>query len=169
MSAKFIDHVGGFLISHMKEAVVTEELGRCMDDVVLEAIPCSWPLVSQVYLTAKLFEGLYKLSGNPVSGQVLSLTLCSYVGRTFQMGRSVEKLFFPNGGCSSRAGWQMLKSGTKSCCDCHSPPPSLGVASLPSTVSAVGTLPVLSNAHVWMLICAISLLLAIKAYFAPPP
>jgi len=74
MGAKFIGLVGKFLKSHLKEAIVTEELGRCMDDVMLDYIPPTWPLVTQMYLIVTLFGGLYTLAGSPVSAPVPSLT-----------------------------------------------------------------------------------------------
>ena len=76
MSAVFIQCTGKFLGSHLKEEAVSEELGQCIDDVMLEAIPPTWPLVAQVFTVVNLFEGLYDLAKNPVSAAVLSLTLC---------------------------------------------------------------------------------------------
>ena len=67
MSAYFIQSAGKFLRTHIEEAAVSEELGCCMDDVVLDVIPPTWPLVAQVYLIAKLFEGLYRSAGKAVS------------------------------------------------------------------------------------------------------
>ena len=76
MSAEFIRRMGQFLESHLKGAAVSEELGWCMDDVILEVIPPTWPLVAQMYLIARLYDGLYKLSDNPVSVLVPFFTLC---------------------------------------------------------------------------------------------
>jgi len=76
MSAVFINRTGKFLESHLKKAAVSEELGWCMDDVMMEVIPRTWPLVTQIFIVAKLFEGLYKLADNPVSAPILPLTLC---------------------------------------------------------------------------------------------
>jgi len=71
MSAEFIDYTRRFLSSHLKEASISEQLGRCMDDVMLEFIPPTWPLVAQAYFIANLLGGLYDLADNPVSGLLL--------------------------------------------------------------------------------------------------
>jgi len=67
MSAKFISRAGKFLQPHLKEAALSDELGCCMDDIVLDYIPRSWPLVTQMFAIAELFGGLYELAANPVS------------------------------------------------------------------------------------------------------
>jgi len=91
MSAKFINWMGEFLGSHMKEALVSEELGRCMDDVMMEVIPPIWPLVTQIFIVVKLFDGLYQLADNPVSALVfplLSVDLLAGVSRWIKASRS---------------------------------------------------------------------------------
>lgn len=42
-----------------------------MDDVMLDCIPHTWPLVTQLYLISKLLGGLYNVAENPVSEAVL--------------------------------------------------------------------------------------------------
>jgi len=76
ISAKIIERIGEFLESHLKEAAVSGELGRCMDDVILDVIPPTWPLIAQMFMIVTLFEGLYVLAENPVSALVRFLTLC---------------------------------------------------------------------------------------------
>jgi len=76
MSAKFIERVGRFLQSHLKLAAASEELGHCMDDVMLEVIPPTWPLFAQIHLIVALFDNLYALAKNSVSILVLALILC---------------------------------------------------------------------------------------------
>ena len=71
-----IYYTGKFPESHLEKAGVSERLGRCMDDVKLDAIPSTWPLVTQMYLIVKLFGGLYKLAESSVSTFVLVFTLC---------------------------------------------------------------------------------------------
>ena len=68
MSAQFIGCAGEFLESHLKEAAGFDELGRCMDDIMLEFIPHTWPLATQVFLIVRLYDGLYRLADNFVSG-----------------------------------------------------------------------------------------------------
>ena len=71
MGAEFINFTGAFLEAHLKEAAISEELGQCMDDVMLDSIPITWPLVTQLYLISQLFGGLYDLAESPVSEAVL--------------------------------------------------------------------------------------------------
>jgi len=71
MSADFIECVGRILDTHLKEATLSEELGQCMDDVMLDCIPATWPLVTQMLLISKLFSRLYNLAESPVSEVVL--------------------------------------------------------------------------------------------------
>jgi len=75
MSVQFIERLSDFLRPHLKEAALSEELGHCMDNVKLDAVPPTWPLVAQVYLVVKLFEGLYSLAGKPVCTLLLDLRL----------------------------------------------------------------------------------------------
>ena len=75
MGARFIKHVGKLLDSHLKEAFLSEELGCCMDDSMLEYIPPRWPLVAQVFTVLCLFDGLYKKAKNSVSKLLVTLTL----------------------------------------------------------------------------------------------
>jgi len=70
MSAMFIERAAQFLNYHLEAAAVSEGLGHCMDDVIMEVIPDTWPLVTQIFVIVKLFEGLYKLAESPVSKQV---------------------------------------------------------------------------------------------------
>ena len=76
MSARFIEWAGDFLKYHLEKAEVSERLGRCMDDVMLDAIPSTWPLVTQILVVVKLFEGLYQIANTFVSAFVLVFTLC---------------------------------------------------------------------------------------------
>jgi len=76
MGAEFIDRTGTFLELHLKEAELSEQRGCCMDDIALEYIPHTWPLVAQVFAIVKLFGGLYRVAEYPVSEIWLLLTLC---------------------------------------------------------------------------------------------
>ena len=76
MGARIIDRVGELLNFHLDEAAVTAELGCCMDDIMLDYIPPSWPLVTQVFTIVNLFGGLYKVAESPVSADLISITLC---------------------------------------------------------------------------------------------
>jgi len=67
MSATFIEYTGDFLKSHLKKAEVSERLGQCMDDVMLDYIPPTWPLITQMYLIVNLFDDLYRLAASSVS------------------------------------------------------------------------------------------------------
>ena len=58
-----------FLESHLKNALPTEEIGRCMDVVSLEFIPATWPLIAQVFLICTLFCDVYDLASQPASQQ----------------------------------------------------------------------------------------------------
>jgi len=76
MGAWFIKLAGDLLELHLKEAAVSGELGCCMDDIMLDYIPSSWPLVTQVFAIECLFGGLYKVAESPVSADLISLILC---------------------------------------------------------------------------------------------
>ena len=76
MGTEFIDRVGDVLELHLQEAAVSAELGCCMDDIMLDYIPSSWPLVTQLFTIINLFGGLYKFAESPVSADLISLTLC---------------------------------------------------------------------------------------------
>ena len=65
-NGRAIANMRGFVESHCKEAA-KGELGRCMDDIYLEHIPTSWPLLVQAFLVQNLYEGLYVISAEPVS------------------------------------------------------------------------------------------------------
>jgi len=66
-SGSLINTVGEFLQSHLKEAALTEGLGRRMDDASLVLIPSTWPLLAQVDLVTNLFEEVFRLALKPVS------------------------------------------------------------------------------------------------------
>ena len=65
--AWFFARVNSWLEIHLKEAAMSDELGRCMDDITLDYIPSSWPLVTQVFVAFALFGGLYRVAEHPVS------------------------------------------------------------------------------------------------------
>ena len=67
MNVRFIGRVGSFLKSHLNESVISEELGCCMDDIILDYIPPTWPVITQAYLIANLLDNIYDLAENPVS------------------------------------------------------------------------------------------------------
>jgi len=71
----FIALVGRLLEIHLKEAGVKNELGCCMDDITLDIIPPSWPLVTQVFVAVALFGDLYRVAQYPVSELLISPTL----------------------------------------------------------------------------------------------
>ena len=70
-STHFIKHPSDFLETHLKEAAISEELGQCMNDVTLNNITHTWPLVTYLYLIHKLFGRLYNLAESSVSEVVL--------------------------------------------------------------------------------------------------
>ena len=76
MGANFIARTGDLLDLHLKEAAVSAGLGCCMDDVLLDYIPSSWPLVTQVFAIDRLFGDIYTVAESPVSVDLISLTLC---------------------------------------------------------------------------------------------
>jgi len=67
MSEWAIYYTPEFVGSHLGEATGGDELGRCIDDIVLETIPKTWPLLSQAYLVGQLFGNIYDLPPNIVS------------------------------------------------------------------------------------------------------
>jgi len=85
MGGKFVQCAGNFLGSHLEAAAGTAALGRCMDDVMLESVPPTWPLVTQVYLLGQ-FDDIYDMTSNIVSHR-LPLDPCFrlILFRTFQM------------------------------------------------------------------------------------
>jgi len=76
MGARFIARTGDFLDLHLEEAAISAELGCCMDDIMLDYIPSSWPLLIQVFTIVELFGVLYTVAESPVSANLISLTLC---------------------------------------------------------------------------------------------
>ena len=76
MDAWFIFCIGNSLEYHLKEAVLSEELGCCMDDIALDYIPPSWPLVTQVFAVVRLFGELYRLAENIVSEILIIFAVC---------------------------------------------------------------------------------------------
>jgi len=73
MSAKFISRAGKFLQPHLENAAASEGLGHCMDDILLDYIPRSWPLVAQMFAIVQLLGGLYELAKRPVSELLATL------------------------------------------------------------------------------------------------
>jgi len=71
MSGSFIERASKFLTPHLEGAALSEELVCCMDDVTLDSIPTTWPLVTQTYLISKLLSGLYTLAKSSVSKVIL--------------------------------------------------------------------------------------------------
>ena len=77
--AQFIASAGRLLEIHLQGAVLSEELGRCMDDITLDSldyIPPGWTLVAQVCVAVWLFDSLYRKAKNPVSELFIPLNLC---------------------------------------------------------------------------------------------
>ena len=92
MGARFIEYRGDFLKSHLEKAEVSERLGRCMD-VNLDAIPPTWPLVTQMYLIVNLFDDLYKLAASSVSAfdlYSLCVEILAGVSRWIAASRSLS-------------------------------------------------------------------------------
>jgi len=67
MGTYFFLCVGQLLELHLKEAAVSKELDDCMDDITLDYVPSSWPLVTQVYVVVALFGSLYTVAKHSVS------------------------------------------------------------------------------------------------------
>ena len=62
-----------------------------MDDIMMDSIPPTWPLVIQLYMVRTLYDGLYDLSGNPVS-KIMTVFYSTFNEvRTFQMAPDVKK------------------------------------------------------------------------------
>ena len=76
LSGTFIRQAGEFLKSALERAGVSEALGRCMDDIMLDSIPTTWPLVTQALLIVRVLEGVYALAGYPVSDLVFEFMGC---------------------------------------------------------------------------------------------
>ena len=76
LNGRVIGCIYGILESHCKEAT-KEVLGRCMDDIYLEPIPISWPLLVHAYLVGSLLDGLYVMASEPVSDLPIDLPIAS--------------------------------------------------------------------------------------------
>jgi len=119
LNARFIAKAGSFLDSLLNEAAVSEELGICMDDIVLDVIPPTWPLVSQAFLTAQLLDGVYKLAETHVSGLVFDPHTVSDVlagastRATAPRGHGFQNKGIPRASVSScgRAGYCLAAPG----------------------------------------------------------
>jgi len=69
MGGKFVQCAGNLLSSHLDKAAGSEALGRCMDDIMLDSVPPTWPLVTQAYLLGQ-FDDAYELAANIVCHQL---------------------------------------------------------------------------------------------------
>ena len=76
LSGRFIRQAGEFLKSALERAVVSEDLGRCMDDITLDSIPTTWPLVIQAFLIVRVLGSVYGLAERSVSDLVFEFMCC---------------------------------------------------------------------------------------------
>ena len=76
MGTWFLYRAGILQKYHLEKAALSEELSRCMDDITLDYVPSSWPLLAQVFVTVMMFDELYKAAESPVSELLISRTLC---------------------------------------------------------------------------------------------
>ena len=75
-----------FCVNYFLERIITESptgpalenLGRFMDNVTLDSIPLSLPLLIQVCLVGQLFNPLYTLAEHSVSSLVLDPSWCVF-------------------------------------------------------------------------------------------
>ena len=73
MGAWSIFRIGQFLAHQLKQAALSEKVGSCVDDIVLDFVPRTWPLVTQVFTAIHLFDPLYMAAGKPVSELLIAL------------------------------------------------------------------------------------------------